>query len=314
MPTHCALPIHSRDLYVTDGGIETWLMYKKGFELPQFASFYLLDRPDGREALRQYYRSFVAVAQQFQSKYIFCSLTYRASRDWGDLLGYSKAALADMNHKAFAFYREIAAEMGTRDSDTLYSGCIGPRGDAYNLNQTMTSAEAQDYHAEQIATFVVAKADIVTAMTLNSVDEGIGIAREARSAGIPSVISFTVEKDGSVGGRHSLRRAIEMVDAETDAAPAYYMLNCAHPLDFWDALEEGPWMQRLMGVRANSSSLEHGQLCQLGRLDEGNWEDLAQRHADLNARYPHMNVFGGCCGTDSVHVAGIFSALSKRQL
>lgn len=306
------LPHQSDQLFVTDGGTETWLMYKRGLELPHFCSFYLLDLPAGREALKEYYRGFVRVAQRHRAHYIFCSLTYRASRDWGELLGYSRAGLAEMNHKAFALYREVAQEMACSDDSTLYSGCIGPRGDAYNLKQTMSAEQAQDYHAEQIATFRAAGADLVTAMTLNSAQEAIGIARAARAAGVPAVISFTLEKDGTVGGRASLRETIEQVDAETGNAPAYYMLNCTHPQDFLPALGEGPWMQRVLGLRANASSLEHGRLCQLGRLEEGDWTDLARQHGELTGRYPRMNVFGGCCGTDSVHVAGIVDAICAR--
>lgn len=305
------LPHQSDRLFLTDGGTETWLMYKKGFDLPHFCSFHLLDDRTGREALQQYYREFALVAQGRGTAFIFCSLTYRASRDWGQLLGYSAAGLADMNHKAFDFYREVAAETNSDPRSTIYSGCIGPRGDAYNTHQTITAAASEDYHSEQIDTFKQAGAHMVTALTLNTAQEAIGIAQAAQAAGIPSAVSFTLEKNGRVGGTQTLREAIETVDAATNGAPAYYMINCSHPSDFRPALDQDSWMQRIRGIRANASSLDHGVLCQLGHLEEGDSMDLAHQHGEIARLYPHMNVFGGCCGTDHVHVARICEAVQQ---
>lgn len=305
------LPHQTDRLFLTDGGIETWLMYRKGFELPHFSDFQLLDDVVGREALRQYYREFALIARQQDTGYVFCSLTYRASRDWGQLLGFSEEGLAEMNHKAIAFYREIAGEVGLDPASTLYSGCIGPRGDAYQTNPTITAASAEDYHSGQIETFRKAGVDLVTALTLNSTEEAIGIARAAQAADVPSTISFTLDKSRMVDGTHTLRAAIEDVDAATDGAPAYYMINCSHPIDFEPALDRGGWVRRIRGLRANASSLEHGLLSQLNRLEEGDAMELATQHGDLARRYPHINVFGGCCGTDHVHVRKICEAVRR---
>lgn len=313
MPSSALLPHQTDCLFLTDGGIETWLMYKRGFELPHFSIYQFLDDAAGSAALRQYYLDFAAIAREHGTAYIFCSLTYRASRDWGRLLGFSDAALAELNIRSFEFYRGIATESQCDPGTTLYSGCIGPRGDAYDTKQTISAAEAEDYHAAQIDSFRRAGADLATALTLKSSEEAIGIARAARSAGVVSVISFTLEKNGTVGGSHSLEATIDRVDTATDGAPAYYMINCSHPGDFMPALDDGAWVRRIRGVRANASSLAHGQLCQLGYLDEGDRTELAHLHGDLRRRYPHMNVFGGCCGTDHAHVAGICSAVQATE-
>ncbi len=307
------LPHESTRLYLTDGGIETWLMYKKGFELPHFCSFHLLDQPAGREALQQYYREFALVAKKHGTPFIFCSMTYRASRDWGQLIGYSPAGLAEMNHKAFALYREIAAETDLAADATLYSGCIGPRGDAYDTHQTITASSAEDYHASQIETFKQAGAQLVTALTLNSSQEAIGIAKAAKAAKIPSVISFTLEKNARVGSVETLKQAIETVDAATNGAPAYYMINCSHPTDFGPALDHGSWTKRIRGLRANASSLDHGMLCQLGHLEEGDATQLAHQHGELAQLYSHINVLGGCCGTDHIHVDKICDAVQHLR-
>jgi S-methylmethionine-dependent homocysteine/selenocysteine methylase len=303
------LPHETDRLYLTDGGIETWLMYKKGFELPHFCDFQFLEDARGREALRQYYLEFASIAQQQRTGYVFCSLTYRASRDWGQLIGFSTDGLAEMNCKAIEFYREIAREVGLDSESTLYSGCIGPRGDAYDINVAITANASQDYHSEQIETFKRAGVDLITALTLKSIEEAVGIARAAEAARLPVVISFTLEKNRTVDGARTLRAAIEAVDAATDGVPAYYMINCSHPVDFGPALDRGDWVRRVRGLRANASSLEHGMLCQLGHLEEGDAAELAAQHGEIARLYPHMNVFGGCCGTDYVHVRRIGEAV-----
>ncbi len=61
---------------------------------------------------------------------------------------------------------------------------------------------------------------------------------------MPSAISFTVETDGRLPAGDTIKEAIEAVDAETGGAPAYYMINCAHPTHFQDALKAGEVMAR----------------------------------------------------------------------
>ncbi len=303
------LPHQTDDIFLTDGGTETWLMYKRGFDLPEFSAFHLLNDAKATAAIREYYRAFADIAVDLGTSFIFDSLTCRASRDWGRLLGYSDEALAEMNHRCLTLYREIAAEAGLSPERTVISGCIGPKGDAYETNQDLGAAEAEDYHSEQIETFRKAGADIVTALTLNATDEAIGIARAANKAALPSVISFTLEKDRRLRSGETLQQAIEKVDAATGDAPAYYMINCSHPADFGPALTQGDWTERIRGLRANASTLDHGTLCQLGHLEEGDPDELAGQYHDLKLAFPRMNVFGGCCGTDFVHVEKIGKAL-----
>lgn len=303
------LPHQTKEIFLTDGGTETWLMYKRGFELPEFSAFHLLNNQQSTAALKEYYTAFADVAMQLGTPFIFDSLTYRASRDWGALLGYSSEGLADMNHKCFDLYRECATKAGLTAQNTIISGCIGPKGDAYQTNKTLNAQSAEAYHAEQIETFKNAGVDIITALTLNTTDEAIGIARASAKAGIPSVIAFTIEKNRKLRSGETLKQAIEAVDAATADAPAYYMINCSHPVDFGPALTSEPWANRIRGLRANASSLDHGTLCQLGHLEEGDPDELAQQYVDIRSSHPKMNVFGGCCGTDYAHVEKIGQAL-----
>ncbi|MEM1372517.1 MAG: homocysteine S-methyltransferase family protein, partial [Pseudomonadota bacterium] len=209
------LPHQTTDLFLTDGGTETWLMYKRGFELEEFAAFHLLHDAKAKAALHEYYRTFAEIAVRYGASFIFDSLTYRASRDWGQLLGYSDTRLAEMNHACFELYRDAARAAGLPASKTVISGCIGPKGDAYKLDQALTAEGAEVYHGEQMASFKAGGAHIVTALTLNTTAEAVGIARAAQAADLPSVISFTLEKNRCLRSGESLQEAIETVDALT---------------------------------------------------------------------------------------------------
>jgi homocysteine S-methyltransferase len=170
----------------------------------------------------------------------------------------------------------------------------------------MSAAEAESYHAEQIASFAATEADMVAAFTLSYVDEAIGIVRAARKAALPVAISFTLETDGRLPSGMSLKQAVETVDAATGAATAYYMINCAHPTHFAGALDEdGDWILRLRGLRANASKRSHAELDAAPDLDAGDPVELGRLYRDLRIRRPNFTVLGGCCGTDNRHVAEI---------
>jgi S-methylmethionine-dependent homocysteine/selenocysteine methylase len=150
---------------------------------------------------------------------------------------------------------------------------------------------------------------MVTAITMTYIEEAIGIAHAASEQGIPSAISFTVETDGRLPSGQELGGAIEQVDAATDGAPAYFMVNCAHPTHFEAVVEvDGAWRRRIRGLRANASTMSHAELDEATELDDGDPEDLASRYAGLRGALPELNVLGGCCGTDHRHVAAIRDA------
>ena len=194
----------------------------------------------------------------------------------------------------------------------MISGNLGPRGDGYRADSRMSAAEAADYHGEQIATFAATEADLISAFTLNYVDEAIGIVRAAQAAGMPVVISFTLETDGHLPSGQRLADAIRETDAATGGAPAYYMINCAHPSHFRERLAEGgDWCGRIRGLRANASRLSHAELDEASDLDEGNPDELGADYRDLRRLLPELAVFGGCCGTDYRHVEAIARAFDR---
>jgi len=310
MSDRAQLPQLSGETFITDGGMETTLIFDEGIALPDFASFILLEDPTGVDVLRAYYTSYLEIAAQHGVGIVLDTPTWRANPDWGDRLGYSAAELADVDRRGVALLEELRA---TADGVThvIISGCIGPRGDGYRVDNVMTAEEAQRYHEPQVATFADTAADLVSALTLTYAGEAVGVARAAQNAGIPSVISFTVETDGRLPSGQSLREAIEEVDEQTQGAVAYFMINCAHPTHFAHVLEgDGDWRGRIRGLRANASEKSHAELDEAEELDSGDPAALARQYQELQTRLPSLTVVGGCCGTDHRHVAEICAAVT----
>jgi len=304
-----ALPQLTGGTFLTDGGLETDLIFHEGFEMPLFASFPLLESDAGRTALHNYYLRCAQVAAEARVGFILEAATWRASRDWAAQLGYSSASLADVNRRAVDLLVEIRTVLGESTGPVVISAAIGPRGDAYSPDDLMTPEEAEDYHSEQIETLVDTAADLVTALTLTHAAEAIGIVRAAQTAHMPVVISFTVETDGVLPDGSPLSAAILEVDGATDSAPAYYGINCAHPTHFNDVLvPNSDWTERIQMVRANASRMSHTQLDDATDLDDGDPSEFGRDSAELREKFPRINVLGGCCGTDVRHIQAIAQA------
>jgi S-methylmethionine-dependent homocysteine/selenocysteine methylase len=304
------LPQLSDKIFLTDAGMETTLIFHEGVDLPLFASFDLLRSPEGTELTRSYYARYCKLARDRGLGFVLESPTWRANIEWAVKLGYSRTALADINRKAIEVMTDLRREFETAQSPMVISGNIGPRGDGYQPGKLMGANEAEDYHAEQIAVLKDTAADLVSAFTMNNTQEPIGIARAAKAAGMPVVISLTLETDGRLPTGQTLKEAIAEIDAETGEATAYYMINCAHPTHFADALKTGEtasdsWIERLRGLRANASTRSHAELDQATDLDAGDPTALGQQYAELRRKLRHITVLGGCCGTDFRHVEQI---------
>jgi homocysteine S-methyltransferase len=297
------LPQLNGCLFLTDGGLETTLIFHEGWDLPVFQAFVLLETERGRAALRAYFDRYVEMAVKHRMGFILESPTWRANPDWAAKIGYGRNTLADLNCAAINLMRQIRDVHETEHMSVVISGCIGPRGDGYDPGTMMSPEEAEAYHGWQVGALCEAGADLVSGFTMNNVNEAIGVTRAAQRAKVPCVISFTVETDGRLPSGDGLSEAIDAVDAATHEGPAYFMINCAHPTHFDHVLESNArWMKRLRGLRANSSRRSHAELDNSPELDIGNPVELGAQYSDLRRRFPHINVLGGCCGTDHRHV------------
>ncbi|MEX0619333.1 MAG: homocysteine S-methyltransferase family protein [Pseudohongiellaceae bacterium] len=303
------LPGLNNALYLTDGGLESTLIFQEGVDLPCFAAFDLLKDEAGTEILRSYFKRYVEIARERKVGVILESPTWRANPDWAAKLGYDTDALADANRRAIGLLLEIRQACQGWSLPMIISGNLGPRGDGYRVGDAMTVAQARNYHAEQIKVFAETDADMVCALTMNYVEEAIGIVLAARDVGIPVVISFTLETDGRLPSGQMLADAIQQTDAATEDYAHYFMINCAHPTHFAETLEvAGGWRERIGGIRANASKRSHAELDNSTTLDDGDPEELGEQYRELRRLLPKANVLGGCCGTDHRHVESIFAA------
>jgi len=304
-----ALPQLGEDLFITDGGLETVMIFLEGIDLPHFAAIDMMRTEQGRDKLREYFRQYIDIAARHDCGLIVECPTWRASPDWGAKLGYDKTELEAMNKAAVALMADLRAG-ASMAKPFVISASIGPRGDGYDPGEVMNWQEAEAYHSFQIEIFAQTQADMVTAMTVNNTPEAIGIARAASAAKMPAAISFTVETDGRLPTGQSLGEAIMETDFESSATPpAYYMINCAHPTHFAHVLEEGgPWIERLKGLRVNASKCSHAELDEAEELDDGDPQELGRENAELRRLLPGLTVLGGCCGTDQRHIEEIAKA------
>ena len=290
---------------ITDGGIETALTERLGQDLPEFAAFVLLDTPEGRRALTEYYRPFVEIARDTSLPLVLDTPTWRANPLWGKLLGYDAEQLDQINKDAVAFVRSIIEEIAP-DREAVVNGCVGPKFDDYVAEDRMTADEAEQYHTPQIRALAEAGADRVTAVTVLDAAEGIGVVRGAKATGIPVYVSFTVGEDGRLADGTGLSEGIAAVDAATDGAAEAFFVNCAHPDEVAAALEDlpnAPELSRIHGFRLNAAHHD----------DDGPGdapETFARSLFQLRERVPSSRVFGGCCGTDTPHITALAAEMS----
>jgi S-methylmethionine-dependent homocysteine/selenocysteine methylase len=295
--------------YVTDGGIETDLIFHHGVQAPEFAIFPMVEDQSGRELLTHYFEGYAEIAAKAGVGLTLDAPTWRANPDWAAKLGYDAIALDRVNRAAIEFMHGLRESFALRYGldDVKVGGLHGPRGDGYVAGEDTDPDEAADYHSAQVRSAAAAGADQVTILTMTGAGEAIGFVRAVRDAGLPAAVGFTVETDGRLPDGTPLRDAIVRVDAE--AAPDYYIVNCAHPTHLAPGLEtagDDAWLGRIEGLRPNASRMSHAELDEAPELDEGNPVELAEGVDELRAKLPNLRIVGGCCGTDSRHVAALW--------
>lgn len=296
--------------WLADGGLETAMIYHEGLDLPQFAAFTLLDRAEGRAALARYFESFLALARAAETGFVLDTATWRANMGWAGALGLDAARIAAANRQAVTFAGELRARHEAATLPIVINGVIGPAGDGYVIDRAMTQAEAEATHQVQADAFAEAGVDLLSAVTMNYSAEAIGIARAAKRAGLIHVLSFTVETDGRLPSGQSLQDALAETEFETDGSALFYMVNCAHPSHFMQALS-GPLGHRIGGLRANASRLSHAELDVATELDDGDPQEFGRLYVEAARLLPGLHLVGGCCGSDHRHVGAACTHLQR---
>lgn len=297
--------------WFTEGGTETELMYRHGLGFDHFAAFTLLEDDSATEVVKDMYRRLLEAIAQAGGCALIGGLDYRASPDWAGLLGYAPAGLVDMQRRNIDMLRQVCAPFEDRIPEIRIAGVIGPRGDAYALNETITAEAAEDYHFAQLDLYARDGVDLAWAATINNIPEAVGLSRAAARAGIPVNICFTLTSDHRLRAGPTLAEAVLATDADCgpEARPDSYGVNCSHPLEFEPALEPGPWQARLRCFRPNAAAMDKIALCKLNHLEEGDPEELGRQMGALARRFTQADIWGGCCGSWDKHIARIAPAV-----
>lgn len=305
MPRDALLQLEPGALVLTDGGLETTLIFLDGVELPLFAAFPLLDDPEGHRRLRDYYRRAADTALGSGLGFSLDTATWRSSPDWAAKLGYEGAEFERINRAAIDLAVEVR-DASPPDAPIVLCGVLGPRGDGYQPGERMSPAEAREYHRPQLAIFADSPLDYAAALTISYPEEAEGLALASADVGIPLALMFTVEVGGRLPSGDTLGEAIDRVDASSGGTVAYFGVNCAHPTHLPRELFGGAsWTRRIRTYRANASRRSHAELDEAETLDAGDPAELAQQFAELRAALPQLCVVGGCCGTDDRHLRSI---------
>ena len=305
-------PRHPDKFYLTEGGTETEVMYKWGYELPEFAMFPLLDNPEAHATITGIFRRYMDAAEANNTGILLNAHDYRASPDWARKLGYDDAQLAEFERRTIDFLRGIRAEYETRVSDVYIGGAVGPRGDAYGTGGNISQAEAEDYHATQLQNLKDSGADFAGAVTFSNIEEAVGVVKAAQKIGLPLGVSFNLGPNGRLRSGPTLREAVEETEARTNGAAAYFGTNCAHPVEFASALDDpGDWLDRLRYIRPNAAQMDKLALCKLGHLEDGDPVELGQQMGDVARLLPRADILGGCCGTDERHLNEIAKNVNR---
>ena len=306
------LPQLSGELFLTDAGLETDLIFNHGIEIREFAAHTLLPDEQGRQSVADYLRGYLSLAKEYDAGLVLGSQTWKAHMHWAEDLGATEEELHEANKDAIAFIAGLRDEYAGNSKPIVLDGVIGPRGDAYAPEAEVAADEAEKYHSKQISWLADTDVDMITALTFTQSDEAIGVVRAAKTHGLPVVISFTVETDGKLPTGQPLDEAINSVDDATDSYAAYFMVNCAHPDHFSNVLGREDWAKRIHGLRCNASRQSHAELDECEELDDGDPHELGQQYKTMTQTMPWLNVFGACCGSDLRHVTEIAAAVSRK--
>lgn len=298
--------LSSSQPFVSDGGMETDLIFHQGAELPLFASFVLLDSAEGREMLRRYANAYLDMAQQARRGIVLGTPTWRANGGWGPKLGLDDAGIRDVNRRALALARDARDAHPWREQ-ILIEGVLGPAGDGYAPAELLTPTDAARLHSAQLETFAEEGVDLATAFTITHPGEAIGIINRARELGLPFALSFTVETDGRLPTGQELGSVLDEVETATGGYCQYYGINCAHPDHFVNQLPSG-WLSRIGMIRPNASRCSHAELDEASELDDGDPDEFGALFADMAKRLPALRVIGGCCGSDMRHIKAAMAA------
>ncbi|WP_319407596.1 homocysteine S-methyltransferase family protein [uncultured Desulfosarcina sp.] len=301
---------------LTEGAVIERIRRETSLQLdPYLLNTGLIYSTAGRAAMAQIYSQYIRIAAVHRLPILVAAPTWRANPQ-----RVKQAALGDVstvNHDAVRFMRDVCHACDSRTSPVMVGGLMACRGDAYQPQEALDTPSAEAFHRPQARSLAIAGVDYIMAATLPALPEAIGLARVLASLPVPYIISFIVQRDGSILDGTPLALAIEQIDDQVDPRPAFYMVNCVHPDTVVTGLgaaltEKGLLRNRLWGIQANTSAKNPEELDGSDDLDTAEPEPFADKMATLHTQFG-LKVLGGCCGTNHRHIEAIAKRMSAAR-
>ncbi|NOR25035.1 MAG: homocysteine S-methyltransferase family protein [Desulforhopalus sp.] len=290
--------INSSSLVLTECAISERLRRAGDVELhPTLFNTPLIYNSKGCEKLEAIYQQYREIAARAALPILLCAPTWRLDKVRLAEAGFDKSLLLD----AVSFMRNLQKSRQAPDSEVFIGGLIGPKNDCYAPEQALSSDEAYEFHQWQIEQLAQAGVDCIVAQTIPAVSEGLGMARALTSSGIPAIISFVINREAQVLDSTPLLDAITAIDNSLATVPLGYMVNCVYPTFICAKRQPTALFERLIGIQANSSSLDHAELDGASILHQDDLQHWGENMLLLNHEFG-VKILGGCCGTDDTYL------------
>jgi S-methylmethionine-dependent homocysteine/selenocysteine methylase len=285
-------------LVLTECAISERLRRAGDIELhPTLFNTPLIYHAQGREKLAAIYRQYREIAARAALPILLCAPTWRVDRDRLAEAGFDASLLFD----AVNFMRDLREKWQAPDSEIFIGGLLGPKNDCYRPEQALSVDNASGYHQWQVDRLAETGVDCIVAQTIPAVSEGLGIARALSRANIPAIISFVIDRQARVLDGTPLFEAITAIDNALATPPLGYMVNCVYPTFICAERQPSALFERLIGIQANSSSLDHSQLDGAEVLHRDDLRHWGENMLRLNGEFG-LKILGGCCGTDDSYL------------
>jgi S-methylmethionine-dependent homocysteine/selenocysteine methylase len=250
-----------------------------------------------RVELANIYNEYIDIANKYSVPMLLSTPTWRANKERVS----NSNICPTINVDAARFLLELRNSSAGTDNIVKVGGLIGCKNDCYLPEEGLTSDAAEDFHSWQVNELVLGGVEYLIAATLPNIEEALGIARAMEVTGVPYILSFVVGKNGDVLDGTSLDKAISYIDDSTTVPPLGYFINCSYPSFVNQAIKSGIAIDRLLGIQANASSLDHQTLDGASEVQSESVSDWGRLMLNLNKKYG-VKVLGGCCGTTGEHL------------
>lgn len=295
-------------IMLAEGAITERLRRREDIVLhPTLFNTPLIYEQHGRHCLQEIYGQYREVARAAGFPVLLCAPTWRVDGKRTAAAGFSPS----LNRDAVAFMRGVQAVCQDDRSPLFIGGLVGPANDCYRPSEALSASAAEAYHGWQIGELATAGVDVVIGQTFPAVSEALGVARACGAAGVGCLISFVLNRRGEVLDGTPIAEAVAAVDAGTAIQPVGYMVNCVYPTFLLPDKQPASLFQRLTGIQANASSLDHAQLDGSTLLRQDNLQEWGELMVGLNRDYG-VKILGGCCGTDEKYLSYIAHELNAE--